>query len=192
MMDSAISDTSLFLGEEEKLSESSALEVNVFDFPVHEPEEIEAKHTHYLDDNEAKHKENTDTPVEPALKGIGSMVKEYENWEGRVVSTEKTFIRARMVNTQRYYSPRIVRVDKTVFTTNGIKRELTIGDMFELTFRYVSVETLNKKNQVAINNRYIDTLRLIEPLTLTRKEIEELTEQKLRKLSYLFKNGNHD
>lgn len=192
MMDRAINDTSLFSGEEEKSSDSSALEVNVFDFPVHEPEEIEAKNTLYLDDNEDKKKENTDTPVEPALKEIGLMVKEYENWEGRVVSTEKAFIRARMINTQRYYSPRVVRIDRSVFTTKGIKRELMVGDMFELTFRYVSVETLNKKNQVAINNRYIDTLRLIEPLTLTRKEIDELTKQKLRKLSYLFKNGYPD
>ncbi len=192
MIDRTDNDTSLFLGEEEMLSDSSVWEVNVLDFPINEPEEVEAKHTHYLDANEDEKKENTDTPVEPVLKEIGSMVKEYENWEGRVVSTEKTFIRARMVNTQRYYSPRVVRIDRSVFFTKGIKRELTVGDMFELTFRYVSVETLNKKNQVAINNRHIDTLRLIEPLTRTRKEIEELTEQKLKKLSYLFKNGYPD
>ena len=191
-MESFINDSSLFLAEE-NLPDSSSLEWFVSEQePVIEPEdeeEKEAKHTLY---HEEKKEGKTDTPVEPALKEIGSMVKEYENWEGRVVSTDKRFVRARLVNTQHHYSPRIVRIDRTIFSTNGIKRELAIGDMFELTFRYVSIETINKRNQLAFNNRYIDTLRMIEPVTLTRKEIEAITTQKLKTLSYLFKNGHID
>ena len=192
-MDRDFIDTSSFFGEDEVDSDNSALELFTLEQPTLKPEDEKVtKHSLYIDENEDKNKEKTDTPVEPALREIGSMVKEYENWEGRVVSTEGTFIRARMFNTQRYYSPRVVRIDKSVFTTKGVKRELKVGDMFELTFRYVSVETLNKRNQVSINNRHIDTLRLIEPVALTRKEIDELTKQKLRKLSYLFKNGYPD
>ena len=179
-----MNDTTPFLGID--VINGSAMEWYVVERePSHQLEEKEDKHSLYYEEiNEVK----TDTPIEPELKETSSMVKEYENWEGRIISIEKAFIRARIVNTQRHYSPRVMQIDRSLFYSNGINRVLCVGDTFELTFRYVTFETHNNKNQVSFNNRYVDTLRMIEPVSLTREEIEARTTEKLKKLSFLLKN----
>lgn len=130
---------------------------------------------------------NTDTPVDPEPVEFSKLVRDYENWEGRVVSTEEEIIRARIVNTQRIFSPRIIQIGKSVFASKGILKDLSVGDMFELTFKHVRIEFKNKENKLTQREENIDTIRLIEQVNLARKEIDDLVSKELRTLSYLFK-----
>ena len=144
----------------------------------------EEKGTAYL---QKKKPGNTDIPVDPEPVELSKLVRDYENWEGRIVATEEDIIRARIVNTQRIYSPRIMQISKSVFIQKGISKELAVGDMFELTFKNVRIEFKNKKKELTQRVENIDSIRLIEQVFLSRNEIDDLVSKELQSLSYLFK-----
>ena len=144
-----------------------------------------AKGSSYLE--EKKETEDSEIPVEPTPIELGYMVKEYENWEGRIIFIDKDFIRARLYNTQRMFSPRMIQISKSIFIAEGIKKQLSIGDMFELSFKRVRKEFFNKKQELAQKENSIESIRMIEPVSLSLSEIEAITAKELESLSYLFK-----
>ena len=147
-------------------------------------EEEEIKDSANIEEKEEK--DNSDIPVSNKKEKPLMMVSEYENWEGRIVSTEASFIRARLLNTQRMYSPRMIQIDKNLFTENGINKVLEIGDMFELTFKYVQEGKYNKRKKISYQTFNVDTIRMIEQVRLSQQEIHALVEKELGDLSYLF------
>ena len=153
-------------------------------------EEIKEKKKEEIDTAYFKKKtagNNTEIPVDPEPVELSKLVRDYENWEGRVVSTEEETIIARIFNTQRIYSPRIMQISKSVFASRGISQNLSVGDMFELTFKHVRIEFKNKEKELTQREENIDTIRLIEQVNLTRREIDDLVSKELQALSYLFK-----
>jgi len=150
----------------------------------HEEKKKEEKGTAYY---KKKVGNDTDIPVEPAPVELSELVRDYENWEGRIVSIEEEIIRARIVNTQRIYSPRIMQISKSVFSSRGISKDLSVGDMFELTFKHVRIEFKNKNKELTQREENIDSIRIIEQVNLTRNEIDDLVSKELHALSYLFK-----
>lgn len=183
---SRLKDTSLFWSEDEQVlndNDTHAWFEPVF--PEVKEDYIEEENgTAYFE--KKKEEFNTDTPVEPEPVDIGMLVRDYENWEGRVVSAEDEIIRARIINTQRIYSPRIMQISRSVFVSKGVKKELSVGDMFELTFKHVKKEFQTKDKKLTQREENIDMIRLIEQTYLTREEIDELVSKELQSLSYLF------
>lgn len=182
-------DTSLFWSEEDFLDGDNTY---VWFEPVVTEEKedfieekLEEKGTTYFE--KKKEGNNTDIPITPEPIEIGMLVRDYENWEGRIVSTDTEIIRARIINTQRIYSPRIIQISKSVFLSKGINKELNVGDMFELTFKHVKKEFQTKEKKLSQREENIDMIRLIEQAYLTRNEIDELVSIELQNLSYLFK-----
>ena len=157
----------------------------VFNDEVEDEDDLLEKGTSYIEEDEELN--NSDIPVKPKPIEIGFMIKEYENWEGRIIATESDFIRARLFNTQKIYSPRMIQISKSVFVSKGIKKQLVIGDMFELSFKRVKTEFINKKNERTQQENSVESIRMIEPVSLTRREIESAVEKELESLSYLFK-----
>lgn len=181
-------DSSLYWSEEEQILDGNDTHA-CFEPIVNNEKEHDAKdeiveiETTYFENKEGNY---TDIQVEPEPIEIGMLVREYENWEGRVVSTEDELIRARIINTQRIYSPRIMQISRSVFESQGIKKELKVGDMFELTFKHVKKEFQTKEKKLRQREENIDMIRLIEQACLTRDEIDELVSKELQTLSYLF------
>ena len=158
--------------------------------PIEEKEVLEPMKDE-KDDNtscfeEKEDKENTHLPVRTRVIELDKQVKDYENWEGRIVSTEEDSVIARLVNTQRIYSPRMMQINKTVFSSKGISKKLSVGDMFELTYKNIQFEYHNPKKGLTYREANIDTIVLVEQKRLSRKEIEEIASRELESLSYLF------
>lgn len=182
-------DSSLIWSEEESiLSGDNTL---VWDNPIEPKELLEIKdekkeevETKYFE--KEKEGNNTDVPVKPEEVELSTLIRDYENWEGRVVSTDEDIIRARIINTQRVYSPRIMQINKSVFASKGIMKDLSVGDMFELTFKHVKIEFKTKEEKLRQREENIDTIRLIEQVCLSRSEIDKLVSKELEALSYLF------
>lgn len=152
--------------------------------PLNEKVLQENKKTTYI---EEKRKEGeSHTPIEPIEEEIGFMTNEYENWEGRIVDVEEEFIRARVINTQRHFSPRMMQISKSVFVSKGVVQPLSIGDMFELTYKTIQSEIRAKNNKISQRVQNVKSLRMIEPVRLSRSEIEYLAAKELEALSYLF------
>lgn len=145
-------------------------------------EEVETK---YFEKKNGEN--NTDVPVIPEVAELSTLIRDYENWEGRVVSTDEDIIRARIINTQRIYSPRIIQISRSVFASKGISKDLSVGDMFEITFKHVKIEFKTKEEKLRQREENIDTIRLIEQVCLTRSEIDKIVSKDLQALSYLFK-----
>ena len=189
-MDWLKQNTSLYWDEDENLHNGNLTLawrepiIEVVNAEEFKEEEKEEKGTAYL---QKKNPGNTDIPINPGPVELCELVRDYENWEGRVVATEEEIIRARMVNTQRIYSPRIMQISKSMFISKGITKELTVGDMFELTFKHVRIEFKNKKKELTQREENIDSIRLIGQVNLTRNEINDLVSKELQALSYLFK-----
>lgn len=185
-------DSSLFFDETEFFSESQDYTIDWLEPESIEPlpqnvdteDEDEYKDTSVFEEKEEK--DNSDIPISKQQEKLSMMVSEYENWEGRIVSTELNFIRARLVNTQRMYSPRMIQIDKNLFTKNGIDKILEIGDMFELTFKYVQEGKYNKRNIFSYQTINVDTIRMIEQVRLSQQEIQAMVDKELSSLSYLF------
>lgn len=181
-------DTSPFLFEEETIFENDNTlvcfksteeekETNLEDY-------IGEKRTTYFENK--KDENSSETPVDSKPTDLEILVRDYENWEGRVVSTEKNLIRARIINTQHIYSPRILQISKSIFESKGISKELFVGDMFELTFKHVKIAFITKNQKFRYREENIDTIRLIEQVKKTRQEIDALVSSELQALSYLF------
>lgn len=135
---------------------------------------------------EEKIEEKTDIHINPFPVALSMLVKEYETWEGRVISTDIDVIKARIVNTQRLYSPRILQIKKAFMLSKGISKPLTIGDMFELTFKHVNIEFETKEKEIRQKEKFIDSIRLIEQVKMTRREIEDFVSKELENLRFLF------
>lgn len=184
-------DSSLFWSEEQSfLSENNLLDWNE---PI-EPddfgeikeekgkeEEVETKY--FEKKNEGN---NTGVSVKPEVIEHSTLIRDYENWEGRVIFTDEDIIRARIINTQRIYSPRIMQISRSVFASKGISKDLSVGDMFEITFKHVKIEFKTKEEKLRQREENFDTIRLIEQVCLTRSEIDKLVSKELQALSYLF------
>ena len=181
-------DTSLFWVEDTVFDDN-----NTQVWYTHDEKEIEEeteeekneKRTTYFEKKEKGN--NTDIPVEPEPIEQSMLIREYENWEGRIVSTEKDFIRARIINTQRIYSPRMLQISKSIFAAKGISKALSVGDMFELTFKHVKFEFQTKEKKLRQREVNIDTIKLIEHVRLSRQEIDDQVSKELQALNYLFK-----
>ena len=156
----------------------------VFNDEVEDEDDLLGKGTAYIEDEDLN---NSDIPLKPKPVEIGFLIKEYENWEGRIIASESDFIRARLFNTQKVYSPRMIQISKSVFVSKGIKKQLVVGDMFELSFKRVKAEFKNNKNERTQKENSVESIRMIEPVSLTRSEIEIAVEKELESLSYLFK-----
>lgn len=152
--------------------------------PETEEEIDEDVETKYFE--KKKQGDNTEVPVKPEDVEQSTLVRDYENWEGRVVSTDEDIIRARIINTQRIYSPRIMQISRSVFVSKGISKIMNVGDMFEMTFKHVKIEFETKEKKIRQREENIDTIRLIEQVSLTRSEIDKLVSKELQALSYLF------
>lgn len=188
-MDRHKDDTSLYWREEETLLEDN--NTQAWFTPVDEEiveEHIEEKKKDVLTTYFEKKKKgnNTDIPVEPEPVELCRLICDYENWEGRVVSMEENIIRARIKNTQRIYSPRMLQISKTVFAEKGISKALTIGDMFEITFKRIRFEFQTKEQKIRQREENIDTIKLVEQVRLSRQEIDAQVSKELQALSYLF------
>ena len=188
-MDWLKEDISLFWSEEETAfddNSTSAWNVPIAEEAIDERWKIEEKgeDTTYFEKKEQRN--STEIPVELEPVELGILVREYENWEGRVVSIGEEIIRARIVNTQRIYSPRMLQISKSIFTAKGISKKISVGDMFELTFKHVRIEFQTKEKKLRQREENIDTIRMIEQTRLTRKEIEDIVSKELQSLSYLF------
>lgn len=133
-----------------------------------------------------KDEQKTDITIEPVPITLGMLVKEYETWEGRVVEINVDDIKARITNTQRIYSPRILQIKKAFILSKGISKPLNVGDMFELTFKHINTEFETKKKVISQKEQVIDTIRLIEQVYMTRQEIDTLVSEELKALSFLF------
>lgn len=190
-MRKSIEDTSLFWDDEQdSLNKVSTLEWiepvleqaedNSFDEKVLQ----ENKRTTYIEEKQKE--DESHTPIEPVEEEIGFMTNEYENWEGRIVDVEDEFIRARVINTQQYFSPRMMQISKSVFVSKGVIQPLGIGDMFELTYKTIQSEIRAKNNKISQRVQNVKSLRMIEPVRLSRSEIEYLAAKELEALSYLF------
>ena len=79
-----------------------------------------------------------------------------------------------------------MQISRSVFVSKGVKKELSVGDMFELTFKHVKKEFQTKDKKLTQREENIDMIRLIEQTYLTREEIDELVSKELQSLSYLF------
>lgn len=152
--------------------------------------EIKEERAEYLETTYFEKKDDgskTDVHIKTEDIELGTSTKDYENWEGRIVFTDKDVIRARLINTQRIYSPRIIQISKSVFIANGILKDLNVGDIFELTFKHVKIQFKTKEEKFGQREENIDTIRLVEQIRLTRSEIDMLVSKELQALSYLFK-----
>lgn len=191
MMDWLDDNTSPFISDKDSPLFEDSMYSLIHPFSVHDKDIVEEceieEGTLYIEDEEDKEdKVKSDIPIKPKQVEIGSIVKEYENWEGRIVATESDFIRARLFNTQKVYSPRMIQISKSVFVSEGIIRQLAVGDMFELSFKRVKTEFLNKKNILTQKENSVESIRMIEPVAFTRREIENIVKKELELLSYLF------
>lgn len=181
--------SSLFWDEEENtlsgnntiVWDESTEPKDIMDISEEKEENVETKYY-----EKKKETNNTDVPVKPEEVEQSTLVRDYENWEGRVVSTDEDIVRARIINTQRIYSPRIMQISRSVFVSKGISRELNVGDMFEMTFKHVRIEFETKDKKIRQREENIDAIRLIEQVSLTRSEIDKLVSKELKALSYLF------
>lgn len=188
-MDRLKENTSLFWVEDTVLDNNTQVWYTLEDKEVEieeEPEEEkDEKGTTYFEKKEKGN--NTDISVEPEPIEQSMLIREYENWEGRIVSTEEDFIRARIINTQRIYSPRMLQISKSIFASKGISKVLSVGDMFELTFKHVKFEFQTKEKKLRQREVNIDTIKLIEHVRLSRQEIDDQVSKEMQALNYLFK-----
>lgn len=185
-------DTSLFFNEGDMLSGTQdnklAWQESEYIEPYHQKDVTEEEDEYKDSANFEVKKEidNSDITISKKQEKLSTIVNEYENWEGRIVSTEAAFIRARLINTQRIYSPRMIQIDKNLFAKNGINKDLEIGDMFELTFKYVQEGKYNKRKEFSYQTINVDTIRMIEQVRLSQQEIQAMVEKELSTLSSLF------
>lgn len=184
-------DSSLFLNNSD-LSFDNDNTLVCLDLDYSEPveqiqfEDVEDEYKNSSDFEEKKEKSNSDIPASRKRERLTVIVSEYENWEGRIVSIESAFIRARLMNTQRLYSPRMIQIDKNLFVKNGINKVLEIGDMFELTFKNIQEGKYSKRNTFSYQTINVDTIRMVEQVRLTQQEIQQLVDEEFMSLSYLF------
>ena len=106
------------------------------------------------------------------------IVLDYQNWEGEVLSIDKTTFKARLSDPRKKYATRLVDIKNTAISKYSIKTEVNIGARFEWTYKRIKTSKGQIKNKTEVDF-YIQPQR-------TSQEINLLIEKEVQNLMSLF------